>query len=166
MAHNNKISVVAFKPTHWIDFTCEPVENREWDKNKLAILEKQRQQADFFKDEDTVENHLKIVNKLPYKFSYKFEDCNGKTSKLMIEDWEIGALYWNCLKTTQRDEEAAIGKVKQRYWDEFIKSEKHDITLILGTTWEHHVKKARNPFVIIGVVYPPADGIQNQLFGG
>ena len=32
-----------------------------------------------------------------YEFSYKFISEDGKERKLMIEDWELGMLYWNCL---------------------------------------------------------------------
>ena len=38
--------------------------------------------------------------KVPWKFQYKFacDDprCKG-THQMMIEDWEIGALYWRCI---------------------------------------------------------------------
>jgi hypothetical protein len=35
-----------------------------------------------------------IIPKLPYKFSYKFEDAAGQESRLRVLDWEAGALYW------------------------------------------------------------------------
>lgn len=42
----------------------------------------------------------------------------------MIEDWEIGALYWNCLRATEgTDEAAALAKVKDKYETEFVKDE-------------------------------------------
>ena len=106
---------------------------------------------------------LKVVRKLPYKFFYQFEDSCGKTSKLMIEDWEIGALYWNCLKTSGGDERVALEKVRETYWNKFVQSGSHDLTLVLGTTLEHHNKKAPNPFVIISVFYPPPER-QRRLF--
>ncbi len=70
----------------------------------------------------------------------------------MIEDWEIFALYRNCLKTHNGDEQLAISDVKKKYWDEFVLSGKKDLHLILGTVNEHHNKKAPNPFIIIGVL--------------
>lgn len=33
----------------------------------------------------------------------------------MIEDWEIGALFWNMLEKSNGDEEVACEKVKQKY---------------------------------------------------
>ncbi len=50
----------------------------------------------------------KVVKKLPYKFSYRFfTEGDKEPRKMMIEDWEIGALFWNCLYQTDGDEEAA-----------------------------------------------------------
>lgn len=73
----------------------------------------------------------------------------------MIEDWEIGALYWNCLKTSGGDEEAACEKVRNKYWDDYIMSGKHNIMLILGTTEDAHRRKLPEQFIIIGVVSLP-----------
>ena len=158
-AHRNEVSLAAFKPKRYLKFIHEPVA-RDWDEEKLEQLDQQRRQLHLFDDEETVERQFKVVKKLPYKFSYQFEDCCGKKSKLMIEDWEIGALYWNCLKNSNGDEDFAITKVREQYWDNFVQSGKYDLTLVLGTTLEHHRKKALNPFVIIGVFYPPID---NQI---
>ena len=86
-------SLAVFKPTEIIDFTIEQVE-REWDKKKLEKLKKDRS-SNLFAQEN--EDLFEAVQKLPYKFSYILLDCNGTKSKMMIEDWEIGQLYWNCL---------------------------------------------------------------------
>ncbi|MGB0744765.1 MAG: hypothetical protein ACPGSB_09580, partial [Opitutales bacterium] len=117
----------------------------------------QKKQMDLFKEEATLEEEFKVVKKLPYKFSYRFTDQSGKTPKLMIEDWEIGALYWKCLRRSGGDEAIAVQKVKEKYWDEFVESGKYDLSLVLGTTYEHHQKRAPNPYVIISVVPTPQD---------
>ena len=67
--------------------------------------------------------------------------------------WEIGALYWNCLRRAEGDEEVALEKVKQKYWDNF--TTKKDLYLFLGTTLQWHRRRSANPFVIVGVFYPP-----------
>jgi len=113
-AHGNELSLAAFRPTRILNFVCEETE-REWDADKLAVLEKEKCQLDFFVDEKSIARQFEVVPKLPYKFSYQFEDCRGRTSKLMIEDWEIGALYWNCLRDADRDERTAIEKVRAKY---------------------------------------------------
>ena len=77
---------------------------------------------------------------------------------MMISDWEIGQLFWNCLEK-YNDEEIACQKVREKYYDTFIKN---DIYFFLGTTMEYHYR-SRNPFMIIGVFYPKIDE-QLKLF--
>lgn len=77
----------------------------------------------------------------------------------MIEDWEIGALYWNCLKRENGDEKKAVEMVKRKYFTEFSQK---DIYLFLGATKQFH-GWAKNPFVIVGVFYPPKEK-QQSLF--
>src|SRR5680860_339772 len=99
--------------------------DREW-KNEWKEI---RKQGDLFSQDKNPEI---IIRKLPYKFYYRFTDDTGKSSRLMIEDWEIGQLYWNCLKKAEGNEAEALEKVRQRYEQEFIG--KKDINFFLGTT--------------------------------
>lgn len=161
-AHENKLSLSLFRPKQWIDLKVEEV-GRKWDPKKLAILEQEKRQGNLFKDPETVAREFEVVKKLPYKFSYVFQDTHGKQSKLMIEDWEIGALYWKCLRRSKNDEKQAIKKVRHKYWDVFIQHEQADTLLVLGTTLEHHNKNAPNPFVVVSVV-PLRREIQRRLF--
>jgi hypothetical protein len=143
------ISLATFKPTRIIDFIAEPDE-KEWDENKLRQIIARRKQLKLF-DED-LDNEFKFVKKLPYKFKYKFVDDNNKESTMMIEDWEIGQLFWNCLKSNNGNEEKAIKDVREKYFNEF--TNKRDLYFFLGTTLKYH-KRAKNPFIIIGLFYPP-----------
>ena len=88
----------------------------------------------------------------PVEADERIEDETGKVRKLMIEDWEIGALYWNSLARTGGNDQEALRLVRQKYEEEFLT--KCDVTLFLGTTLAFHAKNAPNPFVIIGVFYP------------
>lgn len=159
-ANANELSLAIFKPAKIIDFIITKVE-REWDTDCIEHLKEQSKQFSLFdlQQEDEVQKEFSRVDKLPYKFSYKFLDDVGKESKLMIEDWEIGMLYWNCLKSSCNNEKLAIEKVKAKYFNEFITK---DIYLFLGTTRQFH-GWASNPFVIIGVFYPPIDTSPDQL---
>ncbi|MEY4905161.1 MAG: hypothetical protein RLZZ292_2976 [Bacteroidota bacterium] len=141
------LSLAVFKPKEILDFKIEAVE-REWDKKKLDKIKANAQQLDLFKNPD---NPSEIVKKLPYKFSYKFNSEDGIERTLMIEDWEIGALYWNSLKRNEGDEFKACEDVKKKYFDDFAKTK--DLYLFLGTTREFHLI-APNPFVIIGTFHP------------
>lgn len=104
------IPLAVFKPTEILSFEIEKTE-REWDKDKLAQLKANAQQLDLFKNSD---NPFEVVKKLPYKFSYKFKSEDEKERILMIEDWEIGQLYWNCLRRHEGDEAKACTDVKKK----------------------------------------------------
>jgi len=150
--HPKNLSLAVFKPTKITRFSWTETD-REWKDTWKAI----RLQGNLFEDI----NPEITIKKLPYTFYYHFEDENGKASKMMIEDWEIGQLYWNCLKNAEGDEQLALQKVKEKYDDDFIKSK--DIHLFLGTTKQFYQKRAKNPFVIIGVFYPKKNA-QLSLF--
>jgi hypothetical protein len=160
LAHENKLSLAVFKPKYLISFHVEATE-REWPSDKLALLQGKAQQLDIFQTQEEVRKEFSVVDKLPYKFFYKFSDEEGKESRLMIEDWEIGTLYWNCLKKEKGNEQAAIAKVKEKYFAEFSKC---DIHFFLGTTKQYH-GWATNPFVIIGVFWPPHNPQLSLPFG-
>ena len=148
------VSLATFKPTRILEFIIEAEENREW-KDEWKDL---RKQGDLFEQDRSPEI---TIPKLPYKFYYRFEDEEGRISRLMIEDWEIGALYWNCLKSTEGNEAEALKKVREQYEKNFIQNK--DLYFFLGTTREWHMRRAKNPFVIIGVFYPKKE-TQTSLF--
>ena len=141
-------SLAIFKPKNIVDFKVETTK-REWDSKKVEQIKENSSQLSLF-DSDKPYEIFEVVSKLPYKFSYSFIDEANNKSTLMIEDWEIGALYWNCFKQ-EKDEKKAIQKVKQKYFDEFKMKNLH---LFLGTTKKFH-NIAPNPFIIIGIFYPP-----------
>lgn len=151
-------SLAAFKPTKLLKFIVEETD-RDWDPNKLAILEQLSNQMNFFQTLEEIEEEFKVVRKVPYKFSYIFEDDARKQSTMMIEDWEIGMLYFNCLDRAQGDERKAVEKVKQKYFDYY---KQRDIHFFLGTTLRFH-NVAPNPFIIIGTFCPPNPSPYEQI---
>jgi hypothetical protein len=146
-------SLAVFKPTEILDFTAELVD-REWDKDKLAKLN----QLNLF--ETNKEGKFEVVQKLPYKFKFHFKDNQGTLSHMMIEDWETGQLYQNCLARHEGDEEKAIVDVRKKYFDDFAKTK--DLHFFLGTTAQFH-SVAPNPFIIIGTFQPKIE-LQGSLF--
>jgi len=149
-------SLAVFKPTIIKDFIWKRVD-REWDKFKLAKLKAKALQLNLFSNSD---NPFEVVRKLPFEFSYVFSDDAGRESTLMIEDWETGQLYWNCLKRNKGDEFKACVDVKKKYFDDFAKTK--NLYFYLGTTRQFHMISP-NPFIIIGTFYPPKDS-QLSLF--
>jgi len=141
----NYVSLALFKPAKILDFKYEK-QNPEWS------IEENKQLNLLFPNE----NDFKRVKKLPFKFKYTFEDDEGKISKLMITDWEVGALFFKY----ERDYELACKKVKEKYFDDF--ANKKDLYFFLGTTKEYH-NIAKNPFIIIGTFHPPKTPEDKQI---
>jgi hypothetical protein len=136
--------LAVFKPASINDFKIEPVD-RQWDKDKLDRL----QLMNLF--ETAKDEKFEVVRKLPYKFSFSLTDNQGTASTMMIEDWEIGQLYWNCLSRHDGNEDKACTDVKNKYFNDFAKTK--DMYLFLGTTQLHH-HVSHNPFMIIGTFTP------------
>ena len=138
-------SLATLKPSRIVDFVIEEDE-REWKQE----WQDQLKQLNMF-ELPTQRGPKKVVKKLPYKFSYRFfSEGDKEPRKMMIEDWEIGALFWNSLYRKDGDEQAALEDVRQKYLGEFAEK---DLYLFVGTTKQYH-NIAPNPFVIIGVFYP------------
>jgi hypothetical protein len=147
------LSLATFKPQSIVRLEWE-ADSREW-KDEWKDL---RKQGDLFAGDKDPEI---LIPKLPYKFFYVSTDDTGKARRLMIEDWEIGALYWNCLRDAEGNEAIALQKVKDQYEHNFKNNK--DVYFFLGTTRLWHMRRAKNPFVIIGVFYPKKE-LQGLLF--
>jgi hypothetical protein len=148
-AKANRLSLAVFKPTRVLDFISEDDE-RDWDPKKVKEMRELTDQLEIF-GEDAWRQTFKVIPKLPYSFSYRFEDADGRSSELQVLDWEAGALYWNCLRISDGDERTALLKVRQKYFDEFLRTDLH---FFLGTTQQFHFV-APNPWVIVGVLPIP-----------
>ena len=143
-AKANTLSLAVFKPATIKDFVWEE-DTREWDERKLAEMRNQSNQGELFAEE-AWRKTFQVIPKLPFSFSYRFTDADGRESEVQVLDWEAGALYWNCLRR-HGDEPTALEKVRAKYLDEFKRTDLH---FFLGTTQQFHFV-APNPWVIIGV---------------
>jgi hypothetical protein len=143
-------SLGTLRPKEIIDFSIKKCE-REWTPKQIGKL---KQMNLFELDSDGQAKQRHLVKKLPYDFKYNFlSEGDEKPRELTIRDWEIGTLFWNCLKQSDGDEIEAKKLVRKKYFDEFLSQK--DILLFLGTTYEFHLRRVENPFIIIGVFYPP-----------
>ena len=130
-------SLAVLKPVEVIDFIYEPCD-RDWNTEKLAAIYHHNTQLKLFAE----------------NFSYVFTTEDGKKRTLMIEDWELGALFWKALKMANGNENIACQKVKEKYFDYMVKQ--RDLYFFLGTTLRFH-SVGHNPFIIIGTFYPPKE---------
>lgn len=146
-AKNEKVctSLAVFKPARIIGFQIVAEKERDWSESKRAVLA----QGNIFESLSTTRQD--VVRKLPYKFSYMFQDDAGQKATLMNEDWEIGELYWNCLRNREGNEQLACEDVRNKYMDDFAATK--DLYFYLGTGQRFH-KMAPNPFMIIGTFHP------------
>lgn len=144
-------SLATLKPAEIIDFVVEEEEEKEWKESWMKL----RSQPGIFNlDENGRAKPRWDLKKLPYRFKYKFITKGDENPRLLsIQDWEIGALFWNSLRRAGGDHTEAIRQVKKKYAEEFL--EKKELYLFLGTDYVYHRKNSPNPFIIIGVFYPP-----------
>lgn len=156
-AKANELSLATFKPTRIFDFVVEECE-RDWDEAKVAAMRNNAAQGELF-EEDAWRQTFSLMPKLPYNFSYKFEDVDGRKSTLQVLDWETGQLFWSCMRSCGNNEQAALQKVRQKYMDQFLKTDLH---FFLGTMQQFH-GFSPNPWVIVGV-FPAPHRKQMDLF--
>lgn len=151
LAHSEKNkSLATLKPQEIIGFDIQETE-REW-RESWQDTTLQAKFSDLNSSGEAKKREL--IRKVPYNYYYRFITVGDDSPRrLKIEDWEIGALFWNCLRITHGDEKEANKLVKKKYWDEFVDSK--DLYFFVGSTLEFHRRRVDNPFIIIGVFYPP-----------
>jgi len=119
------------------DFLTKPTA-REW---KPEWVDRMRQMKLFGPD-------LKPVEKIPFKFSYKFKcttaGCRGHTK--MTEDWEAGELYRK-MRDRYGDEKLACEKVKERFFGHMCAADR-DTYFFVGTVLEH------GSWIVLGTFWP------------
>ena len=97
--------------------------------------------------------------KVPWKFRYHFccDDprCGG-SHRMMIVDWEAGALYWREIDNGKPPRQAAKS-VRNKFLHQMC-SPKNDTYLFVGTVLGH------GTWVVIGVFYPKRKGPELPLW--
>ena len=137
----DRTSLGVFKPKVVKDLVVSP-DDLDWKSSFKAAL----RQARLW---ETRTVSMEPPRKVPFKFHYRFEcddgRCNGH--KMMIEDWEVGALFWKLVDQGKAHEDAAA-KVREKFLDELCGADK-DTYFFVGTILSHP-----NSWVVIGVFYP------------
>lgn len=99
---------------------------------------------------ETRKKTIEPPRKVPFKFRYLFE-CDAprctKKHEIMIEDWEVGALYWRLVDKGATPAVAAQG-VRQKFLDEVCGPGK-DTHFFVGTTLAYP-----KSWLVIGVYWP------------
>ena len=138
----DRTSLGVFRPKKILDLIVSPDEP-DWKPSFKAAL----QQARLWETRTVSKDPPR---KVPFKFHYKFEcddsRCKGN-HQMMIEDWEVGALFWRLVDQDNSHDEAAK-KVRDKFLHELCGADK-DTHFFVGTILAHP-----NTWVIIGVFYP------------
>ncbi|NQT14556.1 MAG: hypothetical protein HQ582_17500 [Planctomycetes bacterium] len=147
----DQTSLGIFRPKKVHDLVISP-DDPEW-KAKFREELKQRRMWEYR------ERTKELPRKIPFKFHYRFEcddkRCNGK-HRMMIEDWEVGALFWRSVDDGATRHEAAR-KVRTKFLDE-ICSPHNDTHFFVGTTLAHP-----NSWLVLGLFYPRRDKDRQSL---
>ena len=89
----------------------------------------------------------KTLHRIPFYFHYVFRCSDEKEPhRLMLEDWELGALFLR--ERESKGENAAVQSVRQKFLDDLCGPDK-DTRFFVGT------RHPLNQWLVIGVFYPP-----------
>ncbi len=142
-------SLGIIRPKRFLDIEIS-ADDADWKPQFLEALRQQR----LWDDRKT---SREPPRKVPWKFHYCFEcddpRCKGN-HRMMIEDWELGALYWRCVDNGDSPE-AAAAKVKDKFLGTICAPDR-DTHLFVGTVLEH------GTWVVIGVFWPPKDKLKES----
>lgn len=139
---NDRTSLGVFRPRHIRNLLITPAEP-DWKPEFEAALAQGRIW-------ENRKNSLQPPRKVPFKFLYQFEcddDRCKKNHRMMIEDWEVGALYWRMIDQGATPDEAAQS-VRHKFLDELCGPDK-ETSFFVGTLAKHP-----KSWVVIGVFYP------------
>jgi hypothetical protein len=151
---HDRTSLGIIRPRNVSDLVVKP-DLSEWKASFLAAL----RQARLWEERTKT---LEPPRKMPFKFQYRFEcdDSRCRGHETMIEDWEVGALYWRLVDGGATPDEAAA-KVRHKFLDELCGADR-DTHFFVGTILAHP-----KSWVVIGVFYPkkrPAARATRSLF--
>jgi hypothetical protein len=137
----DQTSLGIFKPKKIYDLVISP-DDAEWKPQFKAALA----QARLWENRTASKE---APRKVPFRFRYKFE-CDDSRCKanheMMIEDWEVGALFWNLRDRGATAEEAA-SQVRDKFLNHLCGSDK-DTHFYVGTHSNYPT------WMVIGVFYP------------
>lgn len=133
---DGKASLGVVRPRQVIEVTSTPEAKQDWTQDQKEALNK----TNLFSDRPLT------LDKIPYAFHVRFVDQNGKEERLLITDWEIGALFRNCRGNA--GDETAAKKVIEKYTNQVF-GPNRDTRIFIGTHHRFH------HFMAIGVFWPP-----------
>ena len=133
------------KPTQLLKLEITPIRDTEWTEKEWINL---TQEGLFDTDEMRARTPLR---KIPFQFHYRYL-CGDAEHRHMITDWEVGALYWNCV---QSHGDGWATPFRARLETEFAQK---DLMFMMGT-----VHRFPKQWLIISLIYPPKPTPTDQI---
>lgn len=151
----NGTTIAILKPDAIVSLDITP-ERPDWTVKERRKLEANERQIGLFDEVD--ERDLVLLRKIPFSFHYRYSCKMGgvvKEYRHKIADWEVGALYWNCVSRHGVDWEIPF----RRKLEEALPAA--DLHFLMGT-----IHRFPDQWLIISLIYPPRASVnlQGSLF--
>ena len=140
------------RPARIIGLDIKKTDNPTWTDEEKEKLLRLQQQSELF-DEVEEGKQIRLLEKLPYDFHYRYEcEVDGQTFayRHKLVEWEIGALYRNVQRKHDDNWEAAFrAKLEQDLPSK-------DLMFLLGT-----IHRFPHQWLLISLIYPPKPPADN-----
>ena len=150
-------TLALLRPTRITGLDIKKTDNPTWTDEEREKLLRLQQQSELF-DEVEEGRQIRLLEKLPYDFHYRYEcDVEGQTfaHRHKLVDWEIGALYRNVQRKHGDNWEAAF----RTKLEQDLPSK--DLMFLLGT-----IHRFPRQWLLISRIYPPKPPAENPNQAG
>lgn len=125
-------------PSRILGLEIAPEKQTDWTENEKIKLTREG----LFDSPETRDR--KPLRKLPFSFHYRYQCADDTEFRHRITDWEVGALYWNCVRSHGPNWEKPL---RQKLEDELPGK---DLMFLMGT-----IHRFPDQWLIVGLIYPP-----------
>jgi hypothetical protein len=142
---NSGTTLSLLRPAKILGLDITPTASSEWTKSEMDKLLHLQHQADLFDDTDA--KKIATLKKLPFDFHYRYECHTGGVTneyRHKIVDWEIGALYWNVVRSHGQNWERPFRDMIE------VKLPSADLQFLMGT-----IHRFPDQWLIVSLIYPP-----------
>lgn len=140
------VTLGLLQPSKIISLDITPASSAEWtDEERKKLEQNERQSILDFGEADS--RTLATLRKLPFAFHYNYEcEVDGivELHRHKIEDWEVGALYWNCRHKHGNNWEQPF---RDKIFRDLVN---RNLMFLMGTM--HRFPKQ---WLIVSLIYPP-----------
>lgn len=139
-------SLALLRPKRISSLEITPARNPDWTADEKDKLLKEQMQGNLFQQADA-EQDIRQLKKIPFDFYYRYicDTPDGEVEERhKLVDWEVGALYWNCLKSHGKGwEEPFRAKLEGELLEK-------DLMFLMG-----NIHRFQDQWLIVSLIYPP-----------